>query len=207
MLYLSKNRQILYVTDIYTGAAAPIPSRKFEHLSCFLPGLLALGAHALEGEMDPTERELHMWAAEGLAYSCWLMYADQPSGLAPEEAVFEHFAPGYTGDRKGKIVDPRPHGRPYPPMPNPAPDVLPPKTEGDVDLASVERDQAWMDAVGQWRAKGGKGKPPGVPGTEAGVAKPMPKAKMEEKDYLPINTKYLLRPEVRTKVHGGTWLI
>lgn len=35
-----------------------------------------------------SERELHLWAAEGLAYSCWLMYADQGSGLAPEVVRF-----------------------------------------------------------------------------------------------------------------------
>lgn len=35
-----------------------------------------------------SEREMHLWAAEGLAYSCWLMYADQGSGLAPEVVRF-----------------------------------------------------------------------------------------------------------------------
>ena len=196
MLYLSKNRRILYVTDVYSGSSTPIPSRKFEHLSCFLPGLLALGAHTLDGEMDPSERDLHMWAAEGLAYSCWLMYADQPSGLAPEEAVFEHFAPGYT-DRyttdggSWKFGRPRPH----------FPEGFVPKTDMESESAVVERDLLWVDAIASWRSNGGKGKPPGVPGTKLGVAKPMPKAKMEQKDYLPINTKYLLRPEVCDKVY------
>jgi mannosyl-oligosaccharide alpha-1,2-mannosidase len=30
-----------------------------------------------------------MWAAEGLAHTCYTMYADQPSGLRPEIAVMD----------------------------------------------------------------------------------------------------------------------
>lgn len=30
---------------------------------------------------------MHMLAAEGIAESCWILYADQPSGLGPEEAI------------------------------------------------------------------------------------------------------------------------
>lgn len=82
LLYLSPNRQLLYVTDV-NGRGDP--SGKFEHLSCFLPGLLALGAKTLPSSvMSPAHRELHMWAAEGLGHSCWLMYAERPSGLGPE---------------------------------------------------------------------------------------------------------------------------
>jgi hypothetical protein len=33
-------------------------------------------------------RKLHMWAAKGLAETCYLTYADQPSGLGPEEVLF-----------------------------------------------------------------------------------------------------------------------
>jgi len=32
-------------------------------------------------------RDIHLWAAEGLAQACYLTYADQPSGLGPDEIV------------------------------------------------------------------------------------------------------------------------
>lgn len=60
LVFLSQTRNLLYITDT-TGLT---PSRKFEHLSCFFPGLLALGATTLpDAIMSSKERELHMWAA------------------------------------------------------------------------------------------------------------------------------------------------
>ncbi len=66
-----------------TDAARGSPSHKFEHLSCFLPGMLALGVHTLP--LSPRDRELHQWAAHGLAYTCWLTYAESETGLGPDE--------------------------------------------------------------------------------------------------------------------------
>jgi mannosyl-oligosaccharide alpha-1,2-mannosidase len=92
LLFLSPNRSLLYVTDLRGG----IPSNNFEHLSCFLPGVFALGAQLLSSSpLDPNasdsqlgfserEKQLHEWAARGLAYTCWLMYADQATGLGPD---------------------------------------------------------------------------------------------------------------------------
>lgn len=60
LVFLSHTRNLLYITD----TTDLVPSRKFEHLSCFFPGLLALGATTLpEAVMSSKERELHMWAA------------------------------------------------------------------------------------------------------------------------------------------------
>jgi mannosyl-oligosaccharide alpha-1,2-mannosidase len=60
LVFLSHTRNLLYITD----TNGLIPTRKFEHLSCFFPGLLALGASTLpDAVMSPKERELHMWAA------------------------------------------------------------------------------------------------------------------------------------------------
>jgi mannosyl-oligosaccharide alpha-1,2-mannosidase len=89
LLYLSPTRQLLYVTDT-TGDH---PSRRFEHLSCFYPGLLALGAHTLSSdtshpEISEHDLALQRWAAEGLAHTCWIMYGESVSGLGPEEALF-----------------------------------------------------------------------------------------------------------------------
>lgn len=113
-----------------------MPSRKFEHLSCFLPGLLALGAHTLpttayanykpkdtpSHTITPEEeeaqhhnwRELHMLAAKGLGESCYLMYADQPTGLGPDEVLFP------------------------------------------------EGEEFWMAEVKKWREGGKRGSPPGI---------------------------------------------
>ena len=86
LVFLSRTRNLLYITD----TNALVPTRKFEHLSCFFPGLLALGVSTLsDAIMSPKDRELHMWAAEGLAHTCWVMYADQPSGLGPEIVLFD----------------------------------------------------------------------------------------------------------------------
>ena len=70
LIFLSPKRKLLYVTDL----SSDTPSHVFEHLSCFLPGLLALGAHTLD--LSPRDKELHQWAAIGLAYTCYMTYAD-----------------------------------------------------------------------------------------------------------------------------------
>ncbi|EJC99126.1 seven-hairpin glycosidase [Fomitiporia mediterranea MF3/22] len=177
LLYLSPKRQILYVTDVFVrdGESEPEPSRKFEHLSCFLPGLLALGVKTLGNELPVTERVLHGWAAEGLAYSCWLMYADDPHGLAPEEALFEREDNGYT--RVGGEWAP---------------------AEG----VELRRDERWFDAYERWRIGGSRGKPPGIPiGDDKGVAKPMPHADSVRKEYFALKKKFLLRPETIESLH------
>jgi len=92
LLYLTPNRQLLFVTDAHDGT----PTYLFEHLSCFLPGLLALGVHTLD--LPPRDRQLHTWAAEGLAYSCWVTYVDQATGLGPDVMTMKH----WDDDEQGK---------------------------------------------------------------------------------------------------------
>ncbi|KAG9016585.1 hypothetical protein FRB90_002919 [Tulasnella sp. 427] len=64
LLYISPARHLLYVTDVRQGR----PSGKLEHLSCFLPGAIALGAKYLEGEpgFSSEMKQMWFWAAEGL---------------------------------------------------------------------------------------------------------------------------------------------
>lgn len=93
LLYVTPNRNLLYVTDVSGGT----PSFKFEHLSCFLPGMLALGVHTLD--LPPATKELHLWAAEGIATTCWLSYADQPSGLGPDEMTMTRPDPPYSSSK------------------------------------------------------------------------------------------------------------
>lgn len=81
LLHITPNRELLYVTS----ESLSRPTNTFEHLACFLPGLLALGAYTLPfSHLPPKKAELHKWAAEGLAYTCYLTYADQRSGLGPD---------------------------------------------------------------------------------------------------------------------------
>ncbi|KAF9071588.1 glycoside hydrolase [Rhodocollybia butyracea] len=96
LLYITPNREILYVTDAEIRQPnRSIPSGSFEHLSCFLPGLLALGAQTLD--LPQNEKEIHSWAAEGLAYSCWLSYADMQTGLGPDVMSMQKFQKAEDG--------------------------------------------------------------------------------------------------------------
>ena len=54
---------------------------QMDHLACFVPGMLALGAH---GETYDDDLQL----AKELMHTCYSMYADMPTGLAPEIAEF-----------------------------------------------------------------------------------------------------------------------
>ncbi|KAJ6458125.1 glycoside hydrolase [Mycena vitilis] len=120
LLYVTPTRNLLYVTDVSSGS----PSFKFEHLSCFLPGLLALGVHTLA--LPPKTRELHAWAAEGIATTCWLTYADQKSGLGPDEMMMTRPPMPYENGKWTTLLkqweaDGRPGGVP-PGLGNPKPE-------------------------------------------------------------------------------------
>jgi len=168
---------MLYVTNVYANQGSP--SGVLEHLSCFLPGLFALGAHllpldnlpslgvdylGLAADLSPRDREgyttlskynlkkLHMWAAKGLTETCYLTYADQPSGLGPDEVIF------------------------------------------------VGGSVLWMEAMEEWRGHGGRGPIPGL-GRKDPVVIPLYDSetqyeKQAQMDYWTKNGAYLLRPEV-----------
>ncbi|KAF8166576.1 glycoside hydrolase [Mycena galopus ATCC 62051] len=106
LLYVTPNRNLLYVTDVTNGS----PSFKFEHLSCFLPGLLALGVHTLD--LPLPKKELHEWAAEGIATTCWLSYADQASGLGPDEMSMTRPTPYKTAQWTTQLAEWESAGRP-----------------------------------------------------------------------------------------------
>lgn len=184
LLYVSSQRKLLYVTDVTTYGNNTATSHSFEHLSCFFPGLLALGAHFLPlnnleaiginitqlgDDLPPKYRrgyealagfdlaDLHMWAAEGIAQTCYLSYADQPSGLGPDTIAMRIGKPG---------------------------------------------EIRWMDAMQRWKASGQLGSPPGVGDKRPWVANPKAKTFKQKqtdtitRDYSIRNTAYYLRPEV-----------
>lgn len=59
---------------------------EFEHLECFMGGLLALGAHTDPLGVDSERAKRDMKTAKDLTYTCYQMYATTETGLAPEIA-------------------------------------------------------------------------------------------------------------------------
>lgn len=87
LTYISTNRELVYITN----AQGKYPAYKMEHLSCFYPGLLSLGVELLtsSSELPARLKERHQWAAEAIAETCWVMYADNPTGLGSEVIYFD----------------------------------------------------------------------------------------------------------------------
>jgi len=82
LVYVTANRGLLYAGDLASGYY----THRLEHLSCYLPGVLALGAHMLpRGVLSEEDRQMHLWAARGIGYTCATSYADTKSGLGPDE--------------------------------------------------------------------------------------------------------------------------
>lgn len=174
LLYITPNRHLLYVTDTESG----ITTHKLEHLSCFFPGLLALGLLTLSpadsSSYTPDQKQLHQWAAEGLAETCWLMYHDQKSGLGPDEVRMEDYS-DYM----------RAQGNNYRNNPGHGTNVGP--------AAELEKEGLWINQLQKWK-KGGKegGVPPGVPAPGQGFER---EEESQKRDYRSMKGEYLLRPE------------
>ena len=82
LVYQTPTRGLLYPGDIYHGSF----DHRYEHLSCYLPGILALGAYILpDTELPPRQKEIHRWAAHGLAYTCAILYVEKETGLGFDE--------------------------------------------------------------------------------------------------------------------------
>ena len=107
LLFISPDRKLLYATDVWANTLQPIGN--FQHLTCFLAGLLALGAATI-----PNADPQHAWAAEGLAHSCWISYADSKTGLGPEIMNFrdEHMGRRWVEEVKAWEDAGRPGGVP-----------------------------------------------------------------------------------------------
>jgi len=64
---------------------------KMDHLVCFMPGILALGAYTdpLGGpDSDNPRAKRDLDVAKALMYTCYQMYARQASGISPEYVEF-----------------------------------------------------------------------------------------------------------------------
>ncbi|KAJ2610073.1 hypothetical protein H4S08_003773 [Coemansia sp. RSA 1365] len=71
--------ELYYVGDLDSTATKFSP--RFEHLTCFVPGMLALGSKTL-GRPDDLE------LAKKLTYTCFQMYNRTDTGLSPEYVQF-----------------------------------------------------------------------------------------------------------------------
>jgi hypothetical protein len=89
----SEPNKLTYIAELINGHK----DAKMDHLVCYLPGTLALGAaNGLPAE--------HMDLAVQLMHTCYEMYRRMPTGLAPE-IVFFNTAGGATEDLIVKDAD------------------------------------------------------------------------------------------------------
>ena len=78
----------VYIAELEANGRTKVP--KMDHLVCFLPGVLALGAanaaHEPYGKGGVDEKRMEL--AKDILETCIHMYTDQPTGLAPEIVFF-----------------------------------------------------------------------------------------------------------------------
>jgi hypothetical protein len=110
---------------------------KMDHLVCFLPGLLALGVNSTRvfGGRPQTALE-HMTVARGLMRTCYELYAQSPSGLAPEIVRF-----GDNASAPDFVIDP-----------NAAHSLLRPETVGELHIMRIRRAACLRRHLHRWRA-------------------------------------------------------
>jgi mannosyl-oligosaccharide alpha-1,2-mannosidase len=80
---------LAFVSELHSGSSL---GNKMDHLTCFLPGVLALGVDQEVVQGDLARK--HLKAAEDIALTCAEMYLKMPTGLAPE--TFEKGPNGIT---------------------------------------------------------------------------------------------------------------
>uniref|UniRef100_UPI0037E91FAC mannosidase, alpha, class 1B, member 1b n=1 Tax=Semicossyphus pulcher TaxID=241346 RepID=UPI0037E91FAC len=93
MLQKSSPNGLTFVGEVSHGQFSP----KMDHLVCFLPGTLALGAH----NGLPAD---HMDLAKQLMETCYQMYVQMETGLSPEIVHF-NMHEGSTRDIEVKLAD------------------------------------------------------------------------------------------------------
>lgn len=91
----TKHSNLQFIAELPQGIGGKL-SQKMDHLVCFLPGSIAIGA--TEGRTEAEARKLPSWNAQKeeqmklareLMKTYWAMYAVTESGLSPEIAWFE----------------------------------------------------------------------------------------------------------------------
>lgn len=94
LLGISKPNGLVYIGEKTFGLRSQLDP-KMDHLVCFMGGLLAMGAteglpihKARKREFWDTTRESDWKLAQDFTYTCYQMYAQIPTSLAPEIVVF-----------------------------------------------------------------------------------------------------------------------
>ena len=73
-----------YIADLNGGNL----DHKMDHLVCFMGGSLALGAYTNPDGLDSPKAQRDLKLAKAVTYTCYQMYARQPTGIAPEYVRF-----------------------------------------------------------------------------------------------------------------------
>ena len=63
-------------------------NRKMDHLVCFVPGMLALGAYTNPEGIDSIRSKRDLSIAKALMYTCYQMYHRMKSGISAEYVEF-----------------------------------------------------------------------------------------------------------------------
>ena len=79
LVFQSSHSNLTYVAEMQHGS----PVHKMDHLACFVPGMLGIGA------MDSPDPQHAIRVARGITETCFEMYARQASGVAPEFVKFK----------------------------------------------------------------------------------------------------------------------
>lgn len=98
----SKPNNLTFVGELLSDSFSP----KMDHLVCFLPGNLALGAMLLKTNPSLPQDQINslMKLAEELTETCYKMYSQMETGLSPELVYFNTFD-GSTQDLYVKEAD------------------------------------------------------------------------------------------------------
>jgi len=93
LLKASKPSGLAYISD-FDGSRNHL---KMDHLVCFMPGILALGAYTDPRGLDSPRAQRDLSLARGLMYTCREMYHRMESGISAEYVEFrdgKDFQPG-----------------------------------------------------------------------------------------------------------------
>ncbi len=95
---------------------------KMDHLSCFIPAMLALGAHS--GAVTGAKATKYLQVAEELTHTCWQMYHQMPSGGPPLSLLIQRCSPD--------TVELKPYGAHMKPHEGSGPSCTPEEKHGAV---------------------------------------------------------------------------
>ena len=95
LLQKSSPSGLWYVAEKVNGSLL----HKFDHLVCFLPGTLALGAATDPYGIESPRAKRDLRTARALAYTCHEVYARTATGLAPEIVKFKEGSDMYVETR------------------------------------------------------------------------------------------------------------